>query len=68
VSYMLLWQPSECVYLINDYVMLFSKNKYDKYDDDDLCTASKFMYSNTSTSVREELINVPLNEVVTSCG
>jgi len=32
VSYVLLWQPSDCVYLINDYVMMFSENKYD--DDD----------------------------------
>ena len=29
MSYVLLWQPSECVYLINDYVMLFSENKHD---------------------------------------
>ena len=36
---MLLWQPSECVYLINDYVMLFSENKYDD-DDDDTALAS----------------------------
>jgi len=35
VSCVLLWQPSECVYLINDYVMLFSENKYD--DDDAIC-------------------------------
>ena len=35
MSYVLLWQPSECVYLINDYVMLFSENKYDDDDDDE---------------------------------
>jgi len=34
VSYVLLWQPSECVYLINDCVVLFSGNKYD--DDESL--------------------------------
>jgi len=35
VSYMFLWQPSECVHLIYDCVMLFSENKYD--DDDPRC-------------------------------
>jgi len=33
VSHVLLWQPSECVNLIN-IVILFSENKYD--DDDDV--------------------------------
>ena len=32
MSYVLLRQPSDCVHLINDCVMLFSENKYD--DDD----------------------------------
>ena len=36
VSYVLLWQPSECVYLINDCVsvrIVFSENKYDNDDE-----------------------------------
>jgi len=33
VSHVLLWQPSECVHLIVNSVILFSENKYD--DDDD---------------------------------
>ena len=33
VSHVLLWQPSECVHLIVNCVILFSENKYD--DDDD---------------------------------
>jgi len=32
VSHVLLWQPSECVHLIVNCVILFSENKYD--DDD----------------------------------
>ena len=33
MSHVLLWQPSECVYLIVNCVISFSENKY---DDDDL--------------------------------
>jgi len=36
VSYVLLWQPSDCVHLfVIDCVVLFSENKYDDDDDDD---------------------------------
>jgi len=34
VSHVFLWQPSECVHLIVNCVILFSENKYD--DDDDI--------------------------------
>ena len=33
VSHVLLWQPSECVYLIVNCVISFSENKYDDYDE-----------------------------------
>jgi len=32
VSHVLLWQPSECVHLIVNCVILFSENKYDDAD------------------------------------
>ena len=34
MSHVLLWQPSECVHLIVNCVILFSENKYDDDDDD----------------------------------
>ena len=36
VSHVLLWQPSECVHLIVNSVIVFPENKYD--DDDDVCS------------------------------
>ena len=57
MSYMLLWQPSECVHLINDCVMLFSENKYD--DDDDgnvICRINEVtLSSSVSTGMCDHL-------------
>ena len=36
MSHVLLWQPSECVYLIVNCVISFSENKYDDDDDDSI--------------------------------
>ena len=48
MSHVLLWQPSECVHLIVNCVMLFSENKY---DDDDML--ARYMLSScASLSVR----------------
>ena len=40
VSHVLLWQPSECVHLIVNTVILFLENKYD--DDDDGSKVNNF--------------------------
>ena len=45
MSYVFLWQPSDCVHLfVIDCVVLFAENKYDDDDDDDDDTVILMIY------------------------